>query len=159
MSSLSPLSHLSLYATGTRSGGFPANAPSDLPSNSVAPSVRESRSTGNAKGEVPSETGSQAVRATAMAPAEPSGQDRAVAAQAMQVMLQAQSELASEQTSSEPQEQSSDSDSEDTSVSSRGGVSEDASRTGQQARTTYQNIAGFGPGATSSEVGLLPVSA
>lgn len=29
-----------------------------------------------------------------MAPAEPSGQDRAVAAQAMQVMLQAQSELA-----------------------------------------------------------------
>ena len=263
MSPLSPLSHLSLYATGTRSGGFPANAPSDLPSNSVAPSVRESRSTGNAKGEAPSETGSQAVRATdeseaagssrkadeteasgkevggldeaelkeltelkardrevraheaahqaaggqyaggisftyqrgpdgaqyavggevsidmspvngnsqatiekmrvvraaAMAPAEPSGQDRAVAAQAMQVMLQAQSELGLGQTSSEPQEESSDSDSEDTSVSSRGGVSEDASRTGQQARTTYQNIAGFGPGATSSEVGFLPISA
>ena len=116
MSSLSPLSHLSLYATGTRSGGFPANAPSDLPSNSVAPSVRESRSTGNAKGEVPSETGSQAVRAT-------------------------------------------DESEDTTSASSRGGVSEDASRTGQQARTTYQNIAGFGPGATSSEVGLLPVSA
>jgi len=36
------------------------------------------------------------VRAAAMAPAEPSGQDRAVAAQAMQVMLQAQSELAAE---------------------------------------------------------------
>lgn len=35
------------------------------------------------------------VRAAAMAPAEPSGQDRAVAAQAMQLMLQAQQELAS----------------------------------------------------------------
>ncbi len=34
------------------------------------------------------------VRAAAMAPAQPSGQDRAVAAQAMQTMLQAQSELA-----------------------------------------------------------------
>src|SRR5690554_3203189 len=36
------------------------------------------------------------VRAAAMAPAQPSGQDRAVAAQAMQIMLQAQSELAVE---------------------------------------------------------------
>lgn len=34
------------------------------------------------------------VRAAALAPAEPSGQDRAVAAQAMQLMLQAQTELA-----------------------------------------------------------------
>ncbi|WP_372996195.1 putative metalloprotease CJM1_0395 family protein [Marinobacter sp.] len=40
------------------------------------------------------------VRAAAMAPAEPSGQDRAVAAQAMQIMLQAQSELASDPGSS-----------------------------------------------------------
>jgi hypothetical protein len=38
----------------------------------------------------------QTVRAAAMAPAEPSGQDRAVAAQAMQILLQAQSELAAE---------------------------------------------------------------
>ncbi len=36
------------------------------------------------------------VRAAALAPAEPSGQDRAVAAQAMQLMLQAQAELATE---------------------------------------------------------------
>ncbi|WP_166264263.1 putative metalloprotease CJM1_0395 family protein [Marinobacter caseinilyticus] len=36
----------------------------------------------------------QAVRAAALAPAQPSGQDRAVAAQAMQLMLQAQAELA-----------------------------------------------------------------
>ncbi|NWO08320.1 MAG: hypothetical protein HLX50_22200 [Alteromonadaceae bacterium] len=34
------------------------------------------------------------VRAAAMAPAQPSGQDRAVAAQAMQTMLQAQAEMA-----------------------------------------------------------------
>lgn len=40
------------------------------------------------------------VRAAAMAPAEPSAQDRAVAAQAMQIMLQAQSELAVEPGSS-----------------------------------------------------------
>ncbi|GGY75760.1 putative metalloprotease CJM1_0395 family protein [Marinobacter zhanjiangensis] len=38
------------------------------------------------------------VRAAAMAPAEPSGQDRAVAAQAMQLMLQAQMELSSGQS-------------------------------------------------------------
>jgi hypothetical protein len=36
------------------------------------------------------------VRAAALAPAEPSPQDRAVAAQAMQIMLQAQSELSTE---------------------------------------------------------------
>lgn len=37
------------------------------------------------------------VRAAAMAPAEPSSQDRAVAAQAMQLMLQAQMEMSAEQ--------------------------------------------------------------
>ena len=41
------------------------------------------------------------VRAAALAPAQPSGQDRAVAAQAMQLMLQAQTELA---TASGPDE-------------------------------------------------------
>jgi len=35
------------------------------------------------------------VRSAAMAPAQPSSQDRAVAAQAMQTMLQAQAEMAS----------------------------------------------------------------
>ena len=254
MSPLSPLSYLSPYSTGTRSGSTPASAPSDLSSSSVIPAVRESRSTGNAKGEAPSETGSQAVRAAdeseaaeapgkeaggldeaelkeltelkardrevraheaahqavggqyaggmsftyqrgpdgaqyavggevsidispvsgnpqatiekmrvvraaAMAPAEPSGQDRAVAAQAMQVLLQAQSELASGQASPNPQEKSSDNDGEDASARSRGDVSEDASGTGRQARATYQNVAGYGPGANSSEVGFLPISA
>lgn len=40
------------------------------------------------------------VRAAALAPAEPSGQDRAVAAQAMQLMLQARAELAAEKGAS-----------------------------------------------------------
>ena len=40
------------------------------------------------------------VRSAAMAPAEPSGQDRAVAAQAMQTMLQAQSELVADKAES-----------------------------------------------------------
>src|SRR5690606_29913696 len=38
------------------------------------------------------------VRSAAMAPAQPSSQDRAVAAQAMQIMLQAQSELATSES-------------------------------------------------------------
>ncbi|WP_138437196.1 putative metalloprotease CJM1_0395 family protein [Marinobacter shengliensis] len=42
------------------------------------------------------------VRAAAMAPAQPSAQDRAVAAQAMQTMLQAQSELAAGEGEREP---------------------------------------------------------
>ncbi|SFR52309.1 SprA-related family protein [Marinobacter daqiaonensis] len=41
------------------------------------------------------------VRAAAMAPAQPSGQDRAVAAQAMQIMLQAQMEVARERGQAE----------------------------------------------------------
>ncbi|MGM0572104.1 MAG: putative metalloprotease CJM1_0395 family protein, partial [Pseudomonadota bacterium] len=41
------------------------------------------------------------VRAAALAPAEPSPQDRAVAAEAMQLMLQAQSELSTELAGSE----------------------------------------------------------
>lgn len=41
------------------------------------------------------------VRAAALAPAEPSAQDRAVAAQAMKILLEAQSELAQEESSGE----------------------------------------------------------
>ncbi|MBQ0832201.1 putative metalloprotease CJM1_0395 family protein [Marinobacter sp.] len=66
------------------------------------------------------------IRAAAMAPAEPSGQDRAVAAQAMQIMLQAQSEQ--------------------------------SSRVGQQAKNTYQGIAGFGPESASGVNRLLSIS-
>jgi hypothetical protein len=70
------------------------------------------------------------VRAAALAPAEPSPQDRAVAAQAMQLMLQAQAELASE--TSEGDE-------------SRGGVDESgpSTRVRQDASDTYQSVSGF----------------
>lgn len=72
----------------------------------------------------------RAVRAAAMAPAEPSSQDRAVAAQAMQVMLQAQSELSLERPT----------------------------LAGQQARDTYQDIAAFGPEPASGMDGFLSIS-
>lgn len=106
------------------------------------------------------------VRAAAMAPAEPSGQDRAVAAQAMQIMLQAQSELASGQGSSDPQAKNvSVPDSKDGSAgsqeapNSQGSASERPSRAAQQARNTYQDIAGFVPGSTSRVDGFLLISA
>src|SRR5680860_1875942 len=99
------------------------------------------------------------VRAAAMAPAEPSGQDSAVAAQAMQALLPAQSELASGQTSAGPQDKPSEGDSEDASAKSRESASEEPSRTGQKAKAAYQNIADFGAGATSNEVGFLPITA
>lgn len=85
------------------------------------------------------------VRAAAMAPAQPSSQDRAVAAQAMQAMLQAQSELALEQESANPLAKASASDSEDTSSGSQENAAERPSRVAQQAKNTYQNIAGFVP--------------
>jgi hypothetical protein len=99
------------------------------------------------------------VRAAAMAPAEPSGQDRAVAAQAMQIMLQAQSELASGQDSSGAQVKASVRDSEGGSSGSRESASEQPSRAAQQASNTYQDIAGFVSGSTSVVDGFLPVSA
>lgn len=73
------------------------------------------------------------VRAAALAPAEPSPQDRAVAAQAMQLMLQAQSELASETSEGDESE----------------GASADSAaptRVSQDASDTYQSVSGFGLG-------------
>ncbi|MDS1309361.1 MULTISPECIES: putative metalloprotease CJM1_0395 family protein [Marinobacter] len=104
------------------------------------------------------------VRSAAMAPAEPSGQDRAVAAQAMQVMLQAQSELALEQESSEsgaekPVKESEDASSDSGQVEgSRGDTSESLPRAAQLARNAYQDIAGFGPERASPGDGFLPIS-
>lgn len=99
------------------------------------------------------------IRAAAMAPAEPSGQDRAVAAQAMQIMLQAQSELAMEQNAATPQANVSVRDSENTSFFiPKENASEQASRVGQQARNTYQSIAGFGPESADGVNGFLSIS-
>ncbi|WP_227519481.1 putative metalloprotease CJM1_0395 family protein [Marinobacter sp. ANT_B65] len=102
------------------------------------------------------------VRAAAMAPAEPSGQDRAVAAQAMQVMLQAQSEIASGQGA---QAEEPVSDSKESSASSPDDTSSQQSSSGllprasEQARSTYQDVAGYGAAAASSSDGFLPISA
>jgi len=58
------------------------------------------------------------VRAAALAPAEPSGQDRAVAAEAMQLMLQAQQELARVRSAEKESGPSADSSPEPESVKS-----------------------------------------
>lgn len=57
-------------------------------------------------GRTPEETirRAQTVRAAALAPADPSGQDRAVSAQATQMELQAKVELAQEPTADSPQD-------------------------------------------------------
>ena len=70
------------------------------------------------------------VRAAALAPAEPSPQDRAVAAQAMQLMLQAQSELAVSLNDGDRSQQD----------KSAAGASV---RISQDASNTYQSVSGF----------------
>lgn len=87
------------------------------------------------------------VRAAALAPAEPSSQDRAVAAQAMQLMLQAQAELSSELGRSADSGQAVES----ADVAS-GSADEPRSREGVNA---YQVIAGYGTGDPVSARGSL----
>lgn len=79
------------------------------------------------------------VRAAALAPAQPSGQDRAVAAQAMQTMLQAQVELAA--SAGEANEQGEGARA-DTRVNDNGSVPSPA--TGQQADRTYRSVSAIG---------------
>ena len=70
------------------------------------------------------------VRSAALAPAQPSGQDRAVAAEAMQQMLQAQSELAMEGQQGSRSAGEAGSDEE----------SSGASRAGSDGTNTYQQV-------------------
>lgn len=104
------------------------------------------------------------VRAAAMAPAEPSGQDRAVAAQAMQTMLQAQSELSlgDENSSAQTKESASDTDESSAGSQESAGIQEkiaaQTSRTAEQANTAYQNVAGYGSDMGASGDGFLPIS-
>ena len=89
------------------------------------------------------------VRAAAMAPAEPSGQDRAVAAEAMQVMLKAQSEVMSgleETENAEPKPE-------------QGGEDDQQSRTAQQANGTYQTGPAMNDAAEQQRSGFRPVAA
>ena len=84
------------------------------------------------------------VRAAAMAPAQPSSQDRAVAAQAMQTMLQAQSEVAAGEADS-----GSDSSAVKPRVSGQGeNVDEARSR---QASDTYRSVSYMQDYGTGSE--------
>jgi len=69
------------------------------------------------------------VRAAAMAPAQPSAQDRAVAAQAMQTMLQAQSELAAGESESTP----GSSNAKDETAQGQSGIA-------RQADETYRSV-------------------
>ncbi|MCM0612724.1 hypothetical protein KFJ24_09620 [Marinobacter sediminum] len=89
------------------------------------------------------------VRAAAMAPADPSGQDRAVAAQAIQVMLQARSELASGKND--------DAGSPPSSASGEQGTSQ--LRLGQQASDTYQSVSAMTAGASPRQSGFRPAAA
>lgn len=81
------------------------------------------------------------VRAAALAPAEPSPQDRAVAAEAMQLMLQAQTELSSELGGQDGAESSQEAD--------------DDKRNTQESRSAagaYQAVSGLGEtGAVNEE--------
>lgn len=79
------------------------------------------------------------VRAAALAPAEPSPQDRAVAAEAMQLMLQARSELSSELGQSD-----------DAESGPEGGRQTD-SRESRIAAGAYQSISGLGESAAITE--------
>ncbi len=89
------------------------------------------------------------VRAAAMAPAEPSGQDRAVAAEAMQVMLKAQSEVMSGQEETAGAAPKPEQGSEDDSQS----------RTGQLASGTYQTVSAMTDGAEQQRSAFRPVAA
>lgn len=81
------------------------------------------------------------VRAAALAPAEPSPQDRAVAAEAMQLMLQAQSELSSELGGQEDAASSGSAD----------GVGQ-ATRESRNAASAYQTVADFNENSAVNEV-------
>lgn len=72
------------------------------------------------------------VQAAALAPAEPSSQDRQVAAQAMQTMLQAQVELADNRRASSEEAQG-----------VRSSESLENSRQGKQAESAYQVVSAF----------------
>lgn len=95
------------------------------------------------------------VRAAALAPAQPSGQDRAVAAQAMQTMLEAQSELATQGSGkAEPGKGEPDSAPETSSAPG----AESGSESSRRARNVYQDVAGLGESPNGTGASLLPPS-
>ncbi|WP_420845014.1 putative metalloprotease CJM1_0395 family protein [Marinobacter iranensis] len=85
------------------------------------------------------------VRAAALAPAEPSSQDRAVAAEAMQLMLQAQVELSSEPGRSDESGQSGERE--------REAGNESAASQPREVASAYQIISGLGTNGVTSDTG------
>lgn len=88
------------------------------------------------------------VRAAAMAPAEPSAQDQAVAAQAMQIMLQARTEAA---------QQGDEAGTVPEPGSDQSGAP--ASRAGQRANETYRSISALTDGTAQSKSDFRSVAA
>ncbi|MEP1217208.1 MAG: putative metalloprotease CJM1_0395 family protein [Marinobacter sp.] len=80
------------------------------------------------------------VRAAALAPAEPSAQDRAVAAEAMQLMLQAQAELSSELGETQSSDPADSTDS-----------TEPAAGESRSAANAYQLVSDFGETGTAND--------
>lgn len=80
------------------------------------------------------------VSAAALAPAEPSPQDRAVAAEAMQLMLQARAELSSELGDAQGSDPGDNSDS-----------AEPVAEESRNAANAYQTVSGFGGGDAGNE--------
>ncbi len=88
------------------------------------------------------------VRSAAMAPAQPSSQDRAVAAQAMQTMLQAQSELANGETDTD-----SDVSGVEPRVSGQARGSDAGGARAREANDAYQSVSamqGYGTDSVSA---------
>lgn len=79
----------------------------------------------------------QAIRAAALAPAEPSGQDHAVAAQASQMETQARAE----QVAAGREESRSESANEEDRPADAGGVSEQSNESQKAAVQQYQSVA------------------
>lgn len=94
------------------------------------------------------------VRSAALAPAEPSGQDRAVAAQAMQALLQAQADLAADKNDnrSGPEARV---NGEGDKQGSRG---DEQSLSGQQASDTYRSVSAFTGDPDMPQTGALDIS-
>ncbi|HTN32473.1 MAG TPA: putative metalloprotease CJM1_0395 family protein [Marinobacter sp.] len=91
------------------------------------------------------------VRAAALAPAEPSSQDRAVAAQAMQTILQAQAELSADKNSGK-----------DSAAKIKGNTEESTenrvqSLASRQANDTYRSVSGLTGEPDSQQSGFLNV--
>jgi hypothetical protein len=94
------------------------------------------------------------VRSAALAPAEPSSQDRAVAAQAMQTLLQAQAELAAEKNDDRSAPEARVSGEGNKQDSEGGGQS----LSGQQASDTYRSVSAFNGAPGILHPGALDIS-